>query len=320
MGKMRGIGRHATDRAAGGPRLTEFRSVGSCPMAACAAEYQALSGATKGVAAVRGAHDRPPVRVWRLGSGCGFRAPNLLSTPMLEFWRWNLWRPQTWGRRSPPGHPPPPCGRAGTATFSGGAGAGVEAKVPSGRPVEAAPSRRARARPSRRGVEGCRVEAGRSRRWPPAGGIEAPSRARAERLMLPGRSCHAPGAVEALARGRGRQGALPVPAGTLERAPGGRGSCAVPEGWSRVHAPGEQGWRPRSCASGLLARTYFSDSMKGDPPPDGRAQSGPRSSERCGRRCSRALTDRALTPWTVGERWAEPSCAVPGRAAKSLFG
>ena len=137
--------------------------------------------------------------------------------------------------------PLPAAGRA--ESCDGGAGAVVEVTDTAGRPVEAAPSRRSRARPSRRGVEGCRVEAGRSRRRHARG---------AGRLVLPGRSRHAPGAVEALSRGRGRQGAPLDPARTVERAPGGRGSCAVPDGWSRVHAPGEQGWRPRSCASGPL--------------------------------------------------------------------
>ena len=271
MGQMRGIGRQATDRASGGPRLTEFRSIGSCPMAECAAGLQALSGATKSVAPVRGAHDRPPARVWRPGSGFGFRSLNLLSTPMLEFWRWRVCRPQTWGAPVAAGSPPP-CSWASAASCGGGAGPGVEAD-PSGRAVEAAPPRCARAKPSRRGVEGCRVEAGRSRRWHPAGGIEAPAHARG-------------------------------------RAPG--------TAWSKPSRAGRgRGAGTRSRSTGPLARTYFSDSMKDDPPLDSRARFGPRSSECCRRGRSRALTDRALTPWTVGERWAGLSRAVPGRAAKA---
>lgn len=70
MGQMRGIGRHATDGASGGPRLTEFHSIDSCPMSARAASLQALSGAIKGVAGRCRAHE------WPLGGGD------------MEGWQW----------------------------------------------------------------------------------------------------------------------------------------------------------------------------------------------------------------------------------------
>lgn len=237
MGQMRGIGRQATDRASGGPRLTEFRSVGSCPMAVCAVSLQALSGASKGVAAVCGAHDRPPARVWRLGSGCGFRSPNLLSTLMLEFWHWSLWRPQTWGLPVAAGSPPPPYGRARAASCGGNVGAGVHAEDPARRQVEdsACHRRAGRSRPHRRGA-GIRPTGSRRRHARGAG-----------RLVLPGRSRYAPGAVEASrsAHYRGRRGGQ-----------GARRRSRVPSGPDvvAVGAPSPEGGRRTTFSSGPTVR------------------------------------------------------------------
>ena len=94
----------------GRPRLTEIRSIGSYPMAACAVGPRSLSGATEGVAGVCGAYESH-LRVWRPGGGLGFRLSNCVH-PMLKNWRCNVCRPETWGAPGRCRVSPPPCGRA----------------------------------------------------------------------------------------------------------------------------------------------------------------------------------------------------------------
>ena len=83
--KMQGFRCHAWTLASGGPRLTEFRSIASCPMVVCSVGRQVLSGATKGATGVCGAHERPPGRVGRSGSGFGFRSSNFVHPDARKF-------------------------------------------------------------------------------------------------------------------------------------------------------------------------------------------------------------------------------------------
>ena len=114
--KCRGAGVTPGNWASGGPRLTEFRSIGSCPMAVCAVGRKALSGATKGVAGVCGAHERPPGKVWRPGSGFGFRSSNSSVHPDARKLALECVSPcKHGGRLLPPGLPPLPCVRRTSA-------------------------------------------------------------------------------------------------------------------------------------------------------------------------------------------------------------
>ena len=127
--KMQGCRCHAWTLGSGGPRLTEFRSIASCPMAVCAVGRQALSGATKGATGVCGAHERPPGRMWRPGSGFGFRSSNFVHPDARKFALGCVAIRKKGGAPVAAG-PPPPCGRARAASCGGGAGAGVEAAGP----------------------------------------------------------------------------------------------------------------------------------------------------------------------------------------------
>ena len=165
---------------------------------------------------------------------------------MLENWRWSLWRPQTWGPPVAAGPPPPPCGRASAASCGGGADAGVEAADPSGRSVEAAPSRLARARPSRRGGDGSasrRVNGSAGIRW--AGSRRRHARW-AGRLVLPGQGRRAPGAVEAVPI------MLAGQSGERSRVPGGPDTVVA-------GTPSSEGGRRTAVSSGPAKRL-------GDPP------------------------------------------------------
>ena len=193
--KMQGFRCHAWTLASGGPRLTEFRSIASCPMVVCSVGRQVLSGATKGATGVCGAHERPPGRVGRSGSGFGFRSSNFVHPDARKFALGCVAIRKKGGRRSPPG-PPPPCGRARAASCGGGAGAGVEAAGPAGwirrgerdagcrHPASArqalrieAPSRAGGGAPGAVWLKPLRAGCGRG-----GGGIEAPSWSRRSRL------------------------------------------------------------------------------------------------------------------------------------------
>ena len=104
--KMQGFRCHAWTLASGGPRLTEFRSIASCPMVVCSVGRQVLSGATKGATGVCGAHERPPGRVGRSGSGFGFRSSNFVHPDARKFALGCVAIRKKGGRRSPPGPPP----------------------------------------------------------------------------------------------------------------------------------------------------------------------------------------------------------------------
>ena len=174
--KMQGFRCHAWTLASGGPRLTEIRSIGSCPIAVCAVGCQALSGAMKGYAGrTRGLRGG----CGGLASASGFVHPILLSTPMLENWRWSAYRPQTWGAPVAAGPPPPPvCAAYERATATPVSGLRVRASS-RWRPVELRTGRLEQpAGGSRRQQELGSGGRCRSRRSRPGGRSRVPSFAR----------------------------------------------------------------------------------------------------------------------------------------------
>ena len=146
--KMQGFRCHAWTLASGGPRLTEFRSIASCPMVVCSVGRQVLSGATKGATGVCGAHERPPGRVGRSGSGFGFRSSNFVHPDARKFALGCVAIRKKGGRRSPPGPPLPAAGRARRAAAAVRARASRRRARPGGS-VEASAMRGAGIRPAR---------------------------------------------------------------------------------------------------------------------------------------------------------------------------
>ena len=241
--------------------------------------------------AARAPTPRPGTRPLAVASG--FVHP-ILSTPILKIWRWSVCRPQTWGgagrRRAPP---LPAAARQAAAAVQARASRRRTRPGDRSRPPHTIGGRAGRGRTveARLGKafeaqgRGCRVEAGRSRRWHPVGGIEAPSRAMGG---APGAAWSRPSRA-----GCGRGFPFRVPSRPARRA-----ACAPPvEGAGRnanpsggieerrgrhtLRVPSARAWAWRASLLAKVERIRFitgpcrSDSIAADPSPDARAHCGP---------------------------------------------